>query len=223
MAFARALSIGVTTLELDVAATRDGVIVVSHDPRLNPALTRNANGEWIDEPGPAIRSLSLNELKAYDVGRLKPGTRYAERYPGQVAADGTAIPTLQEVFQLVRRSGNEAVRFNIETKLRPVDQELFLNTEDFVASVMKVIVEQEVMDRVTIQSFDWRTLQETQRVAPNVPTSYLSAQQKWLDNIGVGKPGPSAWTAGFDVDDYDGSRCAFDKGRRWWHLVVFSS
>jgi len=205
VAFAKALSIGVTTLELDVAATRDGVIVVSHDPRLNPSLTRDAKGEWVKEPGPTIRSLSLKELRAYDVGRLKPGTRYAGRYPDQMAVDGTPIPTLQEVFQLVQRSGNEAVRFNIETKLRPGDLDLFLNPEDFVASVMKVIVDHGVMDRVTIQSFDWRTLQETQRVAPNVPTSYLTAQQRWLDNIGVGKPGTSSWTAGFDVDDHDGS------------------
>ena len=205
VAFAKALSIGVTTLELDVAATRDGIIVVSHDPRLNPSLTRDAYGDWIDEPGPAIRSLRLDDLKTYDVGRSKPGSRYAGRYPDQVPVDGTHIPTLQEVFQLVRRSGNETVRFNIETKLQPGQPDLFLNPEEFVASVMDVIVEQGFLNRVTIQSFDWRTLQETQRTVPNVPTSYLSAQQNWLDNIGVGKPGPSAWTAGYDIDDYDGS------------------
>ena len=56
-AFAKALSIGVTTLELDVAMTRDGVLVVSHDPALNPNFTR-LNGAFLDSPGPALRALT---------------------------------------------------------------------------------------------------------------------------------------------------------------------
>src|SRR6266545_4450163 len=73
-AFAAALSIGVTTLELDLAMTKDGVLVVSHDSRLNPDHTRGPDGTFLAAEGPAVRSLTLAKLQRYDVGRLKPGT-----------------------------------------------------------------------------------------------------------------------------------------------------
>ena len=64
--FAAALTIGVTTLELDTAITKDGVVVVSHDRRLNSAIARDQNGHWVAKPGPMISSLSLSELSRYD-------------------------------------------------------------------------------------------------------------------------------------------------------------
>src|SRR5262249_7827545 len=99
-AFATALSIGVTTLEFDLAITRDGILVVSHDSRLKPDHTRGPDGEFLDAEGPAIRSLTLAEVKRYDVGRLKPGTAYAAAFPEQRGMDGARIPTLMEVFEL---------------------------------------------------------------------------------------------------------------------------
>ena len=63
-AFATALSIGVTTLELDLAMTSDGVLVVSHDSRLNPDHTRGADGTFLAAEGPAIRSLTLAQCSA---------------------------------------------------------------------------------------------------------------------------------------------------------------
>jgi glycerophosphoryl diester phosphodiesterase len=56
--------------------------------------------------------------------------------------------------------------------------------------------------RVAIQSFDWRTLQISQRLAPEIPTVYLSVQQKWMDNIGAGNREGSAWTAGINAREY---------------------
>jgi len=218
VSFARALSIGVTTLELDVVTTGDDVIVVTHNPRLEPALTRTRGGNWLDQTGPAIRSLSLKQLKTYDVGRLKPGTRYAAKYPDQVAADGATIPTLEDLLALVRRSGNDVVRLNIETKVQPSEPDLSMAPNDFVAALLKIINEQGFADRITIQSFDWRTLQVVQSVAPNIPTSYLSVQQDWYDNIGTGRPGASPWTAGYDIDDFDESvpRLVKAAGGRIW-------
>src|SRR5262245_11484390 len=118
--FAAALAIGVTTLELDLAMTSDGVVVVSHDPKLNPDITRGPDGAFLAKPGPAIRTMTFDELQRYDVGRLKPGTRYADSYPEQKPVDGARIPALAEVFALVRQAGANHVRFNIETKLTPV-------------------------------------------------------------------------------------------------------
>lgn len=61
--FERALAIGVTTLELDLGMTKDGVLMVSHDSRLNPDITRGPDGTFLTAAGPAIHSLTFDELK----------------------------------------------------------------------------------------------------------------------------------------------------------------
>src|SRR5436190_1407029 len=86
-AFARALEIGVTTLETDLAVTKDGVIVLSHDPVLNPDIVRGPDGQWLSAPGPAINTLTLEELKRFDIGRLDPSSKYARQFPDQKPAD----------------------------------------------------------------------------------------------------------------------------------------
>ncbi len=88
----------------------------------------------------------------------------------------------------------------------------------FAQAVLDNVADLGMTGRVTIQSFDWRTLQEVQRREPAMPTSYLTAQQRWLDNIRAGKPGPSPWTAGFDIDDFGGSvpRLVKAAGGRVW-------
>jgi glycerophosphoryl diester phosphodiesterase len=209
-AFAKALSVGVSTLELDTAVTKDGVVVVIHDASLNPDIARGPDGKWLETRGPAIRELTYDELARYDVGRLKPDTNYAKRYPQQVAADGTRVPKLAEVFALARKAGNDKVRFNIETKLSPAVPDETLAPEPFARAVVEEIRRAGMASRATIQSFDWRTLQAVQKLAPEIETVYLSAQQRFLDNIcsgaKAGSPAiatadcePSTWTAGFQL------------------------
>ena len=95
-AFARAESIGVTTLETDLGATRDGVLVISHDPFLNPVVVRDPDGRWLTAKGPMIHALTLAELKTYDIGRLDPASAYAKQFPDQRPANGQRFPTLVE-------------------------------------------------------------------------------------------------------------------------------
>ena len=207
-AFAKALEIGVTTLELDTLVTKDGVVVITHDAMLNTDLVRLPGGKWLEIPankGPSIYSLAFAELQQYDVGRLKPGTKYAERYPQQLAVDGTRIPRLAELFAQVRQSGNERVRFNIETKISPFERDATPGPEAFVDALLSVITAEKMRSRVTIQSFDWRTLKIVQQRAPDIPTVYLSAQQKFLDTINAEGREGSAWTAGLNVREFGGS------------------
>ena len=201
-AFATALSLGVTTLELDTGITKDGVVVISHNTALNPEITRDSAGKWIESPGPAIHTLTFAELQQYDVGRIKPGTRYANQFPEQNAVDGTRIPRLADLFALVKRSGNEQVRFNIETKISPLEPGQTPDPETFAKTLVDLILQEGMAPRVTLQSFDWRTLRVVQRIAPLVPTVYLSAQQGFLDNIAAGRSSGSPWTAVFQYKDY---------------------
>jgi len=203
-AFAKALALGVSTLELDCAITRDGVVMVSHDPALNPDITRGPDGKWLEKTGPAIWSLTFNELQRYDVGRLNPSNAYAKRWPEQRPVDGTRIPRLADVFALVRKSGNETVRFSIETKISPLEPGQTTGPEDFARKLVAAIREGGMARRATIQSFDWRTLQVVQKEAPEIATVYLTVQKGFMDSIQADKPS-SPWTAGFHVSRYGGS------------------
>ena len=81
-AFTRAWKICVDAVELDVQLSADGEVVVHHDYRLKPEITRSATGDWLNGSlGPTIKYLTLAQLKTYDVGRLKPDTVYWRQYP----------------------------------------------------------------------------------------------------------------------------------------------
>jgi len=203
-AFARALGIGVTTLELDCAVTKDGVVVVSHDSTLNPEITRGPDGTWLEGEGTPIRNFTYDELARYDVGRIRPGSAYERRFSQQQPVDGTRMPRLTDVFALVRKSGNDTVRFNIETKLSPLHPERTATPEIFARALIAVIRHEKMEKRVTMQSFDWRTLAVVQREAPEILTVYLTAQQSFMDNISAGQR-ESAWTAGLRLRDFGGS------------------
>lgn len=203
-AFARALSIGVTTLELDCAITRDGVVVVSHDSTLNPDITRGPDGQWLQDAGQPIRGLTYDELQRYDVGRIKPGSAYEKRFPQQQAADGARMPRLADVFALARKAANDRVRFNVETKISPLHPERTVSPELFARALIAAIRGEKMERRVTIQSFDWRTLAVVQKEAPEIATAYLTAQQDFMDNIQAGRRA-SAWTAGLRLNDFGGS------------------
>lgn len=203
-AFARALSIGVATLELDTAITRDGVVVVSHDAVLNPDITRDNDGRWLDRGNLEIHALTWDELQRYDVGRIRPQTAYAQRFLSQQPADGTRIPRLADVFALTRRAGNHEVRFNIETKISPEHPQRTPPPETFARALIALVRAEKLESRVTIQSFDWRTLQVVQREAPQIATVYLSAQQPWQDNIRADDT-QSPWTADLHVSRFGGS------------------
>jgi glycerophosphoryl diester phosphodiesterase len=199
-AFAKALEIGVTTLELDCAITKDGVVVVSHDPVLNPDIARGPDGQWLREPGPAIRSLTFDELRRYDVGRLNPSRAYAGRWPEQRPVDGTRIPRLADLFALVAKSGNETVRFNIETKISPLEPARTTGPEDFARRLVAAVRAHKMERRTVIQSFDWRTLKIVQQEAPEIPTVYLTAESGSAANLS--KSGDSPWTEGFRFRDH---------------------
>ncbi len=180
--FQRALAEGVSTLELDIGVTRDDVAVIHHDNALNPNLTRDESGMWIAGPIP-IFGLKLRELQRFDVGRMWPGSEYAARYPAQQAHDGQAVPTLADLFRMVRSQGNSAARFNIETKISPLAPSATVNPKQMVDAIRREVRRHAMHGRVSLQSFDWRTLALAQRQRPALPTIYLSVRQPWLDNI----------------------------------------
>jgi glycerophosphoryl diester phosphodiesterase len=190
--FAGALAIGVDVLELDVAMTADDVVVVTHDPTLNPDITRTADGAWLAQRGPEIRSLRVSDLARYDVGRIRPGSAYATLYPDQAPHDGARIPTLAEVLQI-----DHAVKFNIELKTFPSDRAPAIGGAGMADATVAVADALGVADRIIVQSFDWRGPRHLRCARPDIRRAWLTRADILI--------AARAWWDGPDPSDYAGS------------------
>ena len=194
--FELALQMGARTLELDVVVTRDDVLVISHDPALNPDITRDAQGRFLEGTGPDIIRLDWAQLAAFDVGRIKPASRYARTFAEQQARDGLRIPRLRDLFARVAQLGRSDVRFAIETKITPHSPHQTPEPERFVNLLMQEVISAGVQDRVQILSFDWRTLAVLRERFPRIDRVHITAQLPSLDNLQIRSGQDSAWTAG---------------------------
>jgi glycerophosphoryl diester phosphodiesterase len=220
--FKKAMELGVDTIELDIRITADNEAVVYHDSRLNPAITRDRNGKWIKERH-LIKELSLSAVQAYDVGKLNRWSNYAKKYPKQKPAKGQRIPTLHEVIQLVKRTGGQTHLF-IELKFSPLKPEETKSREEMANIVAKVIRDENIAERVTIISFDWKVLMHFQAIMSEVPTGYVTIAKKGRDTIQKNTPGASPWMAGLDIDNFDSiPQAVKSAGGNYWNTNYFHS
>jgi len=157
--FEYAISVGADVLEMDVAVTRDDVVVVSHDLKFNPAICTSPGRRR------AIRALTLDELAQWDCGSLRH-----RRFPQQTPVPGARIPTLDQVLALAVRG---AFQFNIEIKSFPERPELAPPPERFAELVWQAIQRHRLERRVIVQSFDFRPLHAMRRLAPEVRIAAL--------------------------------------------------
>ena len=207
-AFRYAIELGVDTLEMDLAVTKDRVMVISHDYRLNPTITRGPDGNFLDEDaGILIKNLDFEQLRRYTVGEIKRGSDYWYKFRDQVAVPGERIPSLSQVFELAGSMGADTLRFNLEIKSYPPFPEYTVDYNEFVDLVLESIREYGMESRVTIQSFDWRSLKAVKETAPDIPVTCLTVGNFSIDgawyNLQPGGEGSSAWLADLDFDDYN--------------------
>lgn len=170
-AFEAALMAEADVLEFDLGVTKDNVVIVSHEPKVTPERCMDIGGNKLEKPIP-IRSLTLAELKTYDCGSLAN-----PKFPQQLPVPGEKMPTLDEVFDLVKNSGYAAaakVEFNIETKIFPYEPELTPSPEEFAKLVAAVVKKHGMQKRTMVQSFDVRTLKAIKKIAPEIRTSQLT-------------------------------------------------
>ncbi|WP_239575452.1 glycerophosphodiester phosphodiesterase family protein [Actinokineospora baliensis] len=170
-AFRYALAVpAVSTLELDTGITEDGAVVVIHDRTINgshcvdTAPVRPGDPEF-PYVGKRVHDLTLAQVKTLDCG-----SKTLPEFPRQVAVPGERIPTLAEVFAAARVRGD--IRFNIETKISPTTDDT-APYEVFTRKVVAEITRAGVLDRTTLQSFDWRTIQLSKRIQPRLDTVAL--------------------------------------------------
>ena len=212
--YAYAMEIGATTIECDMQMTKDGVIVMSHNPILNPDITKDSNGNYVEAKKYDIRLMNYKELEKFTVGGIKPGTEY---YTGhgktQLNYADAKIPTLEELFKLIKEYGNDKIIVNAETKsyVDPIDKQGYANNADpvkFVTEFNRLVKKYNMEDRVTLQSFDWKTISAIKKINPEITTVALWCQQhSWGRDSECLQPyekGKSPWLGGLDIDDFKG-------------------
>ncbi|MBI5200211.1 MAG: MFS transporter, partial [Elusimicrobia bacterium] len=169
-AFRYALEAGVDTLELDLHATKDDVLVVTHDPFLSPELCLGPNGERLTEKA-WVRKLTLKELQRYDCGSL-----VNPRFKAQVAQPGERIPSFEELLAWLDTEENpraKTVLLNVETKSEPEHPDWTPEPEPFTKLVLASVKKHKLGKRFVLQSFDYRTLEAAKKLSPKTTLSAL--------------------------------------------------
>ena len=115
-----AMELGATSIECDMQFTADGDIVMGHNPILNPEITRDAAGNYVPANKYDIRKMTVEEIQKYNVSKINPTTEYYKLHgTSQVVPEFAQIPTLRQLLQLIKDSGNKNVFINIEVKSYP--------------------------------------------------------------------------------------------------------
>jgi glycerophosphoryl diester phosphodiesterase len=199
------LDIGLKILELDILVTADGIPVVTHYPRLMAAATRDQNGRWLRYDSHLIYMMSFDTLQEFDVGGLRANTSYGNKYPDQAFLTGVRVPSLAQVAGLIKEPEFEDVWLNLEIKSSPEAPENTPPLPELVSTVLRVLTDQKISDRVFIQSFDWRVLSELQRQMPDMPRSYLSYIQRKNPTVTVNIYEGSVWMDGVSLAPHAGA------------------
>lgn len=212
--YAYAIELGATSIECDMQLTKDGQIVMSHNPILNSDITRDENGNYIKNNKYDIRLMTVDELKKFDVGVMDPncGEYYDLHGKTQFTYDAK-IPTLEELMQLIQSYGDKNIVLNIETKSYPDPASAgYKNNADpkkFVEVFNNIVKKYNMEDRVVLQSFDWQTLIEMKKLNPNISTSALWQEQpSWgrdSESLRRYEKKKSPWLGGLDIKDYQGN------------------
>ncbi|MEI7831164.1 MAG: glycerophosphodiester phosphodiesterase family protein [Prolixibacteraceae bacterium] len=206
--YATGLAIGTNWVDMDVVMSKDGEVVVSHDIRLNPDIVRGADGKFITERK-IVKTLTLDELKKYDVGRMNLTSSYSKFFPAQLGMDGVTMPTLREVIRFVNGRTGKKVGFQIEFKTDPEHNDWTYTPAEFATALYKIMKEEDIVTMCEIQSFDWRCLYEIQKLDARIKTAYLT---EWDNYPGTPysfwDPDPAKaglWTGGVLVKDHKNS------------------
>jgi glycerophosphoryl diester phosphodiesterase len=174
-AMLHAVDLGVRTLELDCVISSDNKVVVSHDVFMSSAFIRKPDGSDItkeEEKKYALYTMTYDSIRKYDVG-TKPHAQFPEQVKMK-AYKPLLADLIDSVEVYVKKHHLKPVYYNIETKCSPEGDGKFHPAPDgFAAMVMDVIKKKKIADRVTVQSFDVRTLQVIHKTDPKQTLALL--------------------------------------------------
>jgi len=213
-AFERATRLGVTTLEMDTVISRDGHVVVSHEPWFSETISSHPDGRPVTED--EARSLRLYEMTYEEISRFDCGRRGNPRFPDQEAMP-TRKPLLSEVIReaesLCASLQRAPILYNIETKSTPAGDGIYHpGPEEFVDRLLDVLVRMNVLGRSCIQSFDPRTLRVLEARKKTAERGGIFPRSALLVTADTGRDVASAVERlGFVPDYYSPDFCIVDR------------
>ncbi len=180
-AFIGALDLQVNTLEMDVVITKDGKVVVSHEPWISSVIC----WDLADKPVAEGKGLNIYKMNYADVSNYNCGSQPHPDFPQQAKMPAFK-PLLSEVIteaeNYAKTKELPAVRYNIEIKSTPDGDGIYHPApKEFVAKVLEVVKAGGIMDRTTVQAFDVRALQEAKAQAPSIPVAFLLSETKGFE------------------------------------------
>jgi glycerophosphoryl diester phosphodiesterase len=135
-----------------------------------------------------------------------PVLSHERTYAGQIIPVSTAaelgpVPTLHDLIGLLRDHGADEVGLNVETKFDVLHPDESESRERFVETVLRVLRESEMLERTSIQSFDWAVLRLVRAEEPRLRLNAITN----TDYLEIHQPGASPWLGGLDIDDFNDS------------------
>lgn len=193
--FGEALSLGVTTLELDVVLTKDKQPLIWHDPKIDETKCSDTAPATPGDPqfpyvGKLVHELTLDQVRTLKCDKVLTG------FPDAQPVPDNRIAVLPELFELVDQRGANTVRFNIETKIEGEYRSESATPQEFADVILGAVTQAGTLDRVSIQSFDWRALPLVHQAQPSIPLVALWDETTWK----AGSP----WLGPVNYDEVNG-------------------
>ena len=182
-AFILALDSGVTTVELDLAITRDKQIVVSHEPWMSSAICLQPDGSEIARK--EEKAFNIYEMDYEAIRQFDCGSKGHDDFPEQVKMK-TVKPLLKDVITAIEHHIKSyalyEADYNIEIKSSPAGDDKFHPAPEVFSDLVYNLIDQYLpLERVVIQSFDFRVLQYWHKKYPDVRLSALVENIKTVE------------------------------------------
>ena len=152
-----------------------------------------------------IKNVTLEELQAFDVGRIDSQSEYAQTFPAQHPVDNTKIPKLLDAVRYVKEIGGGQIKFVIEIKTDPTNPEGSSDPNEMARELVKILEQENIVERTEVQSFDFRSMLAIQELNPNVITQYLTEDVSRSQMLDPDSEKAGLWTAGHLLKNYSGS------------------
>ena len=204
----------ISAFETDILISRDLVPVINHDFRLNPALTRNSDGNWIENDDIKIFDLTYEQLSKFKIGSIDKKSKYGRRFDNQKSLGEINIPKLSDLLELASNNISDDLIINLEIKSTPVEENLTPSPDAMAKLITSEVNKTELKDKVIYSSFDWRVLREIKNINHQSSRAYLTSELKgkvydkspWLDFMPL-----------YDSDSRELPRLIKTLGGEAWH------
>ena len=183
----------INAYETDIVLSKDLVSIINHDFRLNPALTKDSEGNWITNDDIKIYNLTYEQLSKFSIGSINKKSKYGRKFENQKNLIEQKIPKLSELLELTSRNIVDGLLINLEIKSTPIENNLTPPPDIMAKLIIDEVNKFKLKDNVIYSSFDWRILREIKTLDPKIPRAYLTSKKRgkiydkspWLDLMPV--------------------------------------